>query len=68
MDKIHDFCVQLEKIWWQRPELRFGQMMINMLGAYLTETRRDAFYVKDEDLLKFFQEYMQKHSPWAENN
>lgn len=63
-DQIHAFCSQLEKIWWKWPELRFGQMMINMLSAYTAINKRDVFYTEDKDLLAFFEEYMNANSPW----
>ena len=63
-DKIHEFCSKLEKIWRKWPELRFGQMMVNMLSDYIAKNERDVFFVEDEDLLAFFEKYMNTNSPW----
>lgn len=61
---INKVCMRLRDIWAKWPELRFGQLLVNLLGDYYAKTGRDCFYTKDEELLEYFEEYMNQNSPW----
>lgn len=62
--RIDNFCNELKAIWHCVPDYRFGQLMSNMLSAYMAETKRDIFYVEDEEMMRFFREYVMKNSPY----
>ena len=56
--RIPEYCDKLAWIWSQVPDWRFGQLMSNMLGAYVGETGRDIFFPEDDELFEFFGKYM----------
>lgn len=65
--RIDDFCRQLAGYWHMVPDWRFGQFIINVLGAYVNETGRDIFFPEDKELLDFFRKYfsMEGSSPYV---
>lgn len=62
--RIDRFCDELKAIWHTVPDWRFGQLMSNMLGEYVATTKRDIFFPEDEEMMKFFREYVKKMSPY----
>lgn len=56
--RIPEYCDKLAWIWSQVPDWRFGQLMSNMLGAYVGETGRDIFFPEDDELFEFFGKFM----------
>jgi len=55
--RIKKFCNELAKIWEKKcPDWRFGQMMINVLGA-MQSNGRDPFFPEEAEMIKFFKEY-----------
>jgi hypothetical protein len=49
-NRIKPFLAELEKAWLYSPDLRFAQLVINLLGI-------DSYYMEDEDALKIIQRY-----------
>lgn len=49
--RIDDFCRRLAVCWHQVPDWRFGQLMVNMFGAY----GKDPFFPEDEEMIRFFE-------------
>lgn len=58
--RIRKFCNQLATLWERVPDWRFGQMMSNLLGAFVADTKRDIFYPEDDELFEYFEEYFNK--------
>lgn len=56
--RIDKFCDELKTIWHCVPDWRFGQLMSNMLGAYVTEKKRDIFFPEEDELMEFFKKYI----------
>ena len=56
--RIAAYCDRLKVIWECVPDWRFGQLMSNMLGAYVSEKQRDIFFPEDEEMFAFFESYM----------
>lgn len=56
-DRIRKYCGRLAELWEKVPDWRFGQLMSNVLGAYVSETNRDIFFPEDDELFKFFDTY-----------
>ena len=54
--RIKPFLKRLEKCWNEVPDWRFGQLMINVLGAL----PRDPFFQEDEEMIEHFEEYFRK--------
>jgi hypothetical protein len=59
-DRIYGYCARLCELWRRVPDWRFGQLMSNLLGAYVTETGQDIFFPEDEELFAFFEKYMKE--------
>lgn len=62
-DRIDQFCNRLKSIWRCVPDWRFGQLMSNMLGAFVDETGRDIFFPEDDEMMEFFIKYIGKFFP-----
>lgn len=56
-DRIPKFCDELAKLWGLVPDWRFGQFISNVLGAYVSETKRDIFFPEDDEIMEFFKNY-----------
>jgi len=56
--RIHRICQELEVIWEQVPDWRFGQLLSNMLGdiCYKNEIR-DIFFPEDDKWERWLKEY-----------
>ena len=55
--RIDEFCSMLAHHWHKVPDWRFGQLISNVLGAYVGTTGKDIFFPEDDELLDFFQQY-----------
>lgn len=65
-NRIDDFCRRLAVCWHKVPDWRFGQLMSNMLGQYVAKTKRDIFFPEDDEMIKFFEDYMKLNSPYCD--
>lgn len=55
--RIYEFCNELATIWATKaPDLRFGQLMLNVLGD-MQASGRDPFFQEEAEMLEFFREY-----------
>ena len=59
-NRIDKFCDELNKLWHQVPDWRFGQFILNMELACRVHTGRDAFYLEDDEFFKFMNEYLKE--------
>lgn len=57
-NRIDGYCDRMKAIWGKVPDWRFGQMMMNIMCDYLSETSRDVFYLEDEELFAWMEKYM----------
>lgn len=46
-NRIPEFMDELERVWSQVPDWRFGQLVVNVLGI-------DPFYIEDDKALDAF--------------
>ena len=59
LDTFYDeFCELHKKVF---PDIRVGQLMCNFLGFVSSEKKRDPFFPEEDELLKLFTEYCNKH-------
>ena len=58
-DRIKPFCDKLAELWARYPDLRFGQLMWNVL-RYLEQQRRNPFYMEDEEMLKELEHHLRR--------
>lgn len=63
-ERINGFCDSLKSLWHTCPDMRFGQLMLCMLGAYASQHGRDAFYIEDDELMEFFRKYLEEYVTW----
>lgn len=66
--RINKFCDRLAACWHRVPDWRFGQLMSNMLGEYVHETKKDIFFPEDDEMIEFFEKYINAHSPYDEED
>ena len=59
-DRIDAYCDRMKSYWHAVPDWRFGQLMSNLFGQYVSETGRDIFFTEDEELFSFFDEYFKE--------
>ena len=58
ISRIKKFCNELATIWETKcPDWRFGQLVLNVLGQYYYETKRDSFFAEEDELMQFFRKY-----------
>ncbi len=53
IERIDPFLKRLGDCWKKVPDWRFGQLMVNVLGAM----KRDPFFPEEEEMIEFFEEY-----------
>ena len=58
--RIKPFCDELAELWSNWPDLRFGQIMYNILKYIEFEHRKDGFYIEDDELIKIFREQLRR--------
>ena len=62
--RIDRFCDELKSVWMCVPDWRFGQLMHNILCAFYEDTKRDIFYVEDDELMEYFIKYIGQNTPY----
>ena len=60
--RIQAFCNRLARAWEKVPDWRFGQLMVNALS----EMDIDPFFPEEEEMIKYLEEYTDKHSPYRQ--
>ena len=59
-NRIDQFCNDLAACWHRVPDWRFGQLISNVLGAYVSETKRDIFFPEDNEIMDFIKKYFER--------
>ena len=57
-NRIDKFCDDLKTVWHQLPDWRFGQLMLNVLSQYMSDTGRDVFYLEEPEMMDYFRKYV----------
>ena len=52
--RIDSYMERLGAVWKKYPDFRFGQLLMNLLGAVQEEVGMDLFYVEDEEFFCCF--------------
>ena len=63
-NRIDDFCRRLAVCRHQVPDWRFGQLMVNLFGAY----GKDPFFPEDEEMIRFFEKKLIERDTGGSNN
>ena len=58
--RIDAFCDRLKAVWHTFPDLRFGQLMVNVLGE-MQKKGRDPFFPEDGEMMAFLESYAEEH-------
>ena len=53
INRIEPFCKDLAKVWKDNPDMRFSQLIVNLMGSYGS----DMYYVEDEDFMNILKEF-----------
>lgn len=53
VNRIDIFCNKLATYWKQVPDLRFGQLMLNIFSI----CERDPWFYEEDEMLKIFEEF-----------
>lgn len=48
VNRISKFLVELAHIWYAHPDLRFGQLLINVFNS----VNKDVYYIEDDELIE----------------
>lgn len=59
--RIDMFCDRLKAVWHTFPDLRFSQLMVNVLGE-MQKKGRDPFFPEDGEMMTFLESYAEEHS------
>lgn len=52
--RIDEILNTVKTVWEQYPDMRFGQLVVNVLGV-------DPFYIEDDVILKAFQNWIEEN-------
>ena len=63
--QIRDYCAALERAWQRTPELRLGQIMVNLAGSSDRLLDTALFYVEDRELLQRMAQFCNPTYPSA---
>jgi len=56
INRIDKFCNELAKYWKKIPDVRFGQLILNVFGL----CERDPWFYEEDEMLKVFEEFFKK--------
>lgn len=54
LKRIDEVLNTVKTVWEQYPDMRFGQLVVNVLGV-------DPFYIEDDVILKAFQNWIEEN-------
>ena len=57
-NRIDGYCQRIAEIWKRVPDWRFGQLLSNLLGEYITKTKGDIFFPEDEVFISALEQIM----------
>ena len=58
--RIRAFCNRLADAWEQWPDLRFGQLMVNVFGSM----ERDPFFPEDAEMIRNIERWIGANNPY----
>lgn len=63
--RLNDFYVRLKKAHANFfPDWRFGQFMSNLFNWITIEKKKDPFYLEENQMIKYIEQYCQTISQW----
>lgn len=58
--RIQQFCNRLARAWEMVPDLRFGQLITNVI----CEMQRDPFFMEDDEMIQCIEKFAVECSPY----
>lgn len=58
--RLNDFYNRIKEAHKQVPDMRIGQLWMNILAEYCAQYRRDAFYTEDNEFVSAFEKTISK--------
>lgn len=55
-ERIRAFCNRLADAWEQCPDLRFGQLMVNVFGRM----GEDPFFPEDDEMIRHIEQFVEE--------
>lgn len=59
INRIDAFCDRLKKVWKENPDLRFFQLINNIMSRYSS----DMYYIEDDEAINMIEKAMAKVTP-----
>ena len=56
-DRIHTFLEQIEDLWKKNPDLRFGQIISNVLNIRNGQCDLDPFYIEEDKFIELIKDF-----------
>lgn len=60
--RIEKFCQRLAAAWRTMPDMRFGQLMVCILGKMASEGR-DPFFPEEDEMIRRIEDYCYQENP-----
>lgn len=58
VNRLNNFYYSLSEFHKNVPDWRFGQLIMNFMNWYMTKYKTDIFYIEDDKILNFFNEFI----------
>lgn len=55
LDKFYDELKEIHKKHF--PDWRFGQFLVNVLADWQAKTKRDIFFLEEDEMIQIFRDY-----------
>lgn len=60
-NRLYKFYDELREIHMTHfPGWRFGQMIVNVLADWQAKTKRDIFFIEEDEMIQIFRDYVNK--------
>lgn len=63
--RINPFIKKLAAYWHEVPDWRFGQLMSNFLGFAMDKSKKDIFFIEEDEMERLLDEFF---SPKTSDN
>ena len=57
--RIDQFCDRLKAVWSNAPDLRFGQLMVNVLED-MAASGKDPFFPEDDEMIEYLEKFFSR--------
>ena len=58
INRLDKFYNELKRIHKYVHDWRFGQLMMNFIGWYYEKYKRDCFYIEEDEMIKYIEEFI----------